>query len=133
MKLKKRTKHSRMRGLRTHGHSAKLHKGKGSHGGKGMSGTGKRADQKKTLVTKLYGNKYFGRQGVTSRKAKKKKALFINIRDISSKYEPGEIDLKKYKVLGEGEIKGKYIIKAKAASKSAIEKIKKAGGKIIIK
>ena len=121
-----------MRGLRTHGHSAKLNKGKGSHGGKGMAGTGKRADQKKTLVTKLYGNKYFGKQGITSRKTAKKRTNVINLEDIGKKFSAGEINLEKYKILGEGEIKGKYIIKAKAASKSAIEKIEKAGGKIIL-
>jgi len=133
MKLKRRKKHSRMRGIRTHGHSAKLNKGKGSHGGKGMSGTGKRADQKKTLVIKKYGNKYFGKQGETSRRKEKKKIKFINLKDIAEKYDAGEIDLKEYKILGDGEIKGKYTIKAKAASKTAIEKVKKAGGDIILK
>jgi len=132
MKLKKRTKHSRMRGIRTHGHSAKLNKGKGSHGGKGMSGTGKRADQKKSLVIKKYGNKYFGKQGETSRKADKKKIKFINLKNIAEKYDAGEVDLREYKILGDGELEGKYVIKAKAASKAAIEKVKKTGGDIII-
>ncbi|OGJ21402.1 hypothetical protein A3K73_09225 [Candidatus Pacearchaeota archaeon RBG_13_36_9] len=132
MKLKKRTKHSRMRGVRTHGHSAKLNKGKGSHGGKGMSGTGKRADQKKTLVIKKYGNKYFGKQGETSRRKEKKRIKFINLKNIAEKYDSGEVDLKEYKILGDGELKGKYVIKARAASKTAIEKVKKAGGDIIL-
>ena len=35
-------------------------------------------------------------------------------------------------MLGDGEIKDKFIIKAKQASSSAIEKIEKAGGKIIL-
>ena len=43
-----------------------------------------------------------------------------------------EIDLSKYKILGTGEITIPLIIKAKEASKSAIEKIEKAGGKIIL-
>src|SRR4030042_4888357 len=132
MKLKKRTKHSRMRGVRTHGHSAKLNKGKVSHGGKGMSGTGKRADQKKTLVIKKYGNKYFGKQGETSRRKEKKRIKFINLKNIAEKYDSGEVDLKEYKILGDGELKGKYVIKARAASKTAIEKVKKAGGDIIL-
>jgi large subunit ribosomal protein L15 len=132
MKLKRRKKSSRDRGRRTCGFSAKLHKGKGNKGGKGMSGTGKRADQKKSLVIKLYGNKYFGKQGETSRRAKKKGVKIINLSEIA-KSKPGELDLSKYKILGEGEIKGKYIIKAKTASKSAIEKVKQAGGEIIIK
>jgi large subunit ribosomal protein L15 len=132
MKLKKGKKSVRMRGKRTHGHSAKLNKGKGSRGGKGMSGSGKRADQKKTLVLKKYGKNYFGKQGITSKKTAKKKIKLMNLRDIEKKYEGGEIDLKEYKILGDGEIKKKFIIKAKAASKSAVDKIKKAGGEIII-
>jgi large subunit ribosomal protein L15 len=133
MKLKKRTKHNRMRGKRTHGHSAKLNKGKGSRGGVGLSGTGKRGDQKKTLMIKKYGTGYFGKTGVTSKRSPKKKIKFLNLRDIEEKYSPGEINLEKYKILGKGEIKEKYIIKAKTASKTAIEKVKKAGGEIIIK
>lgn len=99
-----------------------------------MAGTGKRADQKKTLVIKLYGNKYFGKQGITSKKTAKKKVKIINLSELA-KFKPGEkeIDLSEYKILGEGEVKGKYIIKAKAASASAIEKVKKAGGEIILK
>jgi len=60
MKTKKRTKSSRMqgRGRGTHGYGErKKHKKSGHRGGKGMSGSGKRSDQKKTLVNKLYGNK----------------------------------------------------------------------------
>jgi len=132
MKLKKRKKYSRMRGHRTCGYSAKLNKGKGSRGGMGMSGTGKRADQKKSLVIKLYGNKYFGKQGITSRKAKKKKIEVINLEEIENKFKEGQVDLSEYKILGDGEISKKFIIKAKAASSSAVEKIKKAGGEIVI-
>ncbi len=132
MKLKKRKKSSRDRGRRTCGFSAKLHKGKGSKGGKGMSGTGKRADQKKTLMIKKYGNSYFGKQGITSRKTEKKKVKIINLKEIEKKFKPGEISLSGYKILGEGEIKGKFVIKAKAASQSAVEKIKEAGGEILI-
>ena len=45
--------------------------------------------------------------------------------EINTKYKPGELDLSKYKILSDGEIKGKFIINAKEASKSAIEKVKK--------
>ena len=131
MKLKKRKKHSRMRGRRTHGFSAKLHKGSGNRGGKGMAGTGKRADQKKTKVlNELY--PYFGKQGFTSRKTEKKRNKTINLQDLNDRFKEGEIDLKEYKILGMGEVKKKFIIKARAASKSAQEKIEKAGGKIIL-
>ncbi len=130
MKLKKRKKSTRVKS-RTHGKSAKLNKGKGSKGGKGMAGSGKRADQKKSLVLNKY-HPYFGSKGETSRRTRKKKGKFINLEDIEDKYSNGEINLSGYKILGEGQVNKKFIIKAKSASKSAIEKIEKAGGKIIL-
>ena len=45
--------------------------------------------------------------------------------------ENNELVLSEYKVLGTGEIKSKITIKAKEFSKSAEEKITKAGGKAI--
>ena len=143
MKLKKRKKSSRMHGknMGTHGWGArKKHKKSGHRGGTGMAGTGKRADQKKTLITKLYGNNYFGKQGVTSRGTKRDTRRRINLQSIElnlQKYgekigDKWEINLKNYKILGTGEAKNKLIIKALCASKSAIEKVKKAGGEIIL-
>ena len=136
MKIKKRKKSSRMHGknMGTHGRGArKKAQGSGHRGGKGMSGSGKRADHKKTLITKLYGHKYFGKQGVTSRGTKRDKRKRINVGDIQNKYKPGKVNLSVYKILGKGEIKDKFIISSKEASKSAIEKVKKAGGEIIVK
>jgi large subunit ribosomal protein L15 len=133
MKLKKRRKSSRDhgKGMGTCGRGArKKGKGSGHRGGKGMSGSGKRADHKKTKVTKKYGHTYFGKKGQTSKKTRRDVRQRINIGDIQNKYKSGEIDLSKYKILGGGEVKDKFIIKAKEASKSAIEKINKAGGKI---
>jgi large subunit ribosomal protein L15 len=146
-RTKKRRKMSRMRGTGTHGGGARKKRKKSGHrGGAGMAGSGKRADQKKTLVTALYGHKYFGKQGITSRKTQKDKRKRINLDDIElniesyikrgvAKKNSGgfEINLEKYKVLGGSEnyvLKNKFFIKAKDASESAIEKIKKAGGKI---
>ncbi len=131
MKLKKKKKSVRMRGSRTHGWAMKKHKGSGNRGGKGMAGTGKRADHKKTWVIR-YKFPYFGKQGFTSRSTIRKKNKVINLEQIQNNYKPGEINLSKYKILGEGEIKDKFIIKAKSASSSAIIKIEKAGGKIIL-
>jgi large subunit ribosomal protein L15 len=141
IKTHKRRKSSRMhgRGRGSHGWGErKKHKKKGHRGGKGMSGTGKRADQKKTLVIKLYGNKYFGKQGFTSRGTERDKGNRINIQTIEQNLESygkkqgdkWEINLKNYKILGTGEAKNKLIIKAKEASQSAIDKVKKAGGEI---
>lgn len=144
MKTKKRKKKSRMHGRRkgTHGSGArKKNKKSGHRGGVGMSGSGKRADHKKTLITKLYGHKYFGKQGITSRGTKRDKRKRINLSTINlnmekystKKTDKGfEINLEKYKILGAGEVKSKLIIKAKEASKSAIEKVKRAGGQIIL-
>lgn len=143
MKTHKRKKSSRMHGKRmgTHGWGArKKHKKSGHRGGKGMAGTGKRADQKKTLVIKLYGNAYFGKQGITSKGTKRDIRKRINLKDIElnlEKYgkkvgDKFEIELKAYKILGDGEVKNKLIIQAKEASSSAIEKVEKAGGKLLL-
>lgn len=129
------------RKMGTHGWGArKKHKKSGHRGGTGMAGTGKRADQKKTLITKLYGNKYFGKQGVTSKGTKRDTRKRINLQSIElnlQKYgkkvgDKWEINLKDYKILGTGEVKNKLIIKALETSKSAIEKVKRAGGEIVL-
>ncbi len=133
MKIKKRKKSTRYRGSYTHGRGFKKRaRGSGSRGGVGMAGTGKRADQKKTLVLNLYGKNYFGKDKVLRRKPKIKLEE-INLREIEDKHKgKQEVELKGYKILGEGELKNKLKIIASAASKSAIEKIKKAGGEIIL-
>jgi large subunit ribosomal protein L15 len=144
-----RKKRSRLRGSKTAFWGArKKHKKSGHRGGKGLSGTGKRSGQKTTLVNKLYGNKYFGKQGVTSRSTQKDKRDRINVAEIfdrlavfekkgiAMKTKDGfEVNLETYKVLGTGNVEGKkekLIIKAKEASKSAIEKVKKSGGEIVL-
>jgi large subunit ribosomal protein L15 len=135
MKVHKRKKYSRMHGRKmgTAGTGARKNKRKSGHrGGKGMSGTGKRADHKKTLITKIFGNNYFGKSGFTRGNNKQDKRKRINIGEIQEKYSPGEVDLSDYKILGTGEIKEKFVIKAKEASKSAMEKVQKAGGEIIL-
>jgi len=150
-KTKKRKKASRMhgRGQGTNGWGArKKHKKSGHRGGKGMAGTGKRADQKKTLMTKLYGHGYFGKQGITSKGTKRDKRQRINLEKIELKIESFikkgiakkttkgiEIDLQEYKILDSSKEyipKNKLIIKAKEASKSAIEKVRKEGGEIVL-
>ncbi|MFA4953436.1 MAG: uL15 family ribosomal protein [Candidatus Pacearchaeota archaeon] len=151
MKTHKRKKVSRMHGRHagTHGWGArKKHKKSGHRGGIGMAGSGKRADQKKTLVLKLYGHNYFGKQGVTSRGTKRDKRKRININQIDSNIENYikkglakktsngiEINLEGYKILSGDKnykIKNKLIIKADESSKSALENVKKAGGEIIL-
>lgn len=129
----KKSKKQLGRGMGTHGRGArKAGKDKGHKGGRGMAGSGKRADHHKTRIINMYGNNYFGKSGITSRSTKRDKRDRINLFDIQNKYKPGEINLEGYKILGEGEIKGKFTIKAKEASKTAIEKVEAAGGKIIL-
>lgn len=148
MKTHKRKKVTRDhgRGMGTHGSGARKNKRKsGNKGGCGMSGTGKRADHKKTLITKLYGHSYFGKQGITSRGTKRDTRQRIGLAQIQSnlagflkkglakKTAKGyEINLGTYKILSEGTIKEKLFIKASGASKVALEKVKAAGGEIIL-
>ena len=143
---KKKTGKYRGKKMGTYGRGARKKAKKSGHrGGSGMSGTGKRGDQKKTLVIKLYGNNYFGKQGITSRGTKKDKSDRINAGDIEMNLESYiksgiakktakgfEVNLENYKILGNGDVKEKLVVKAKAASKQAEEKIKKAGGEIIL-
>jgi large subunit ribosomal protein L15 len=141
MVWKRRSKRSRLRGQRTCGYgSRKKHRGKGSKGGMGMAGTGKKAGQKKTYVLKYFPD-YFGKKGFRSRS---KKLDAINLKDIQSRLnyfmekkiakktsEGIEINLKGYKVLGEGELKDKFLIKASKFSENAKEKIAKSGSRIV--
>ncbi len=133
MKLKKRKKSSRFRGSHTNRRGGKKKaRGSGHQGGKGLAGTGKRGDQRKTLVLNLYGNDYFGKSK-TLRRKQKVKLKEINLRDIELKHGHNkDINLVGYKILADGEIKGKYKITATSASKVASEKIKKAGSELIL-
>ncbi len=140
MKIKKRDKRSRLRGRRRCGYGfGKKHRGKGSKGGKGMAGTGKKAGQKLTWVHAKMPD-YFGKRGFVSRV---KRIPSINIDEIvrgmemfikegkAKKSAQGiEIDLSDFKILGRGDLKERIIIKAKSFSSSAKEKIEKAGGSI---
>src|SRR3990167_6154145 len=145
MTVNKRKKNVRQRGHKTHGWGAKKkHRGKGHQGGAGMAGTGKRADSKKPSIWK--DTKYFGKHGFVS-KTPKIKIHAVNIgyleqhlqKFISSKLiekENGEyaFELEKLgynKLLGDGRLSEKFRIKTPYASKSAIDKVKEAGGEVI--
>jgi large subunit ribosomal protein L15 len=141
-----RRKSSRYRGTHTHGRGFKKKaRGSGHRGGFGWSGTGKRGDQKKTIILNLYGNDYFGKSKALRAGRKPKKLSSMNVgqinEHISSLVKKGiakdnkgvyEINLSGYKILGEGEIKIKAKITAGKASNSAIDKVKKAGGEVIV-
>jgi len=85
MVVNKRKKNSRQRGNWTHGWGAKKkRRGSGHRGGKGMGGSGKRADSKKPSVWK--DEKYFGKYGF-KKKGQKKCIMPINIEEIEEKLE----------------------------------------------
>ncbi|MBI2632313.1 uL15 family ribosomal protein [Candidatus Pacearchaeota archaeon] len=140
MKFKKRRKSGRRHGKQTAFRGAKERtRGSGNRGGYGMAGTGKRGDQKKTLViNQTGGNNYFGKDKTLRRGNIPQKLNAINLSDIennlqSFKIKGNEIDLTGFKILGEGNLSQKLKIRASAASASAIEKVKKSGGEIILR
>lgn len=143
----KRKKSSRQRGGTTHGWgSMKKHRGAGNRGGRGMAGSGKKADQLKPSLWK--NKKYFGKYGF------KKKGIKIEISPInillleekiasleaagkvSKENDVYVVDLEKIgynKLLGSGKATKKFKITVPYASKGAVEKIKSAGGEVITK
>lgn len=142
---KKRAKSSRFRGTHTHGRGFKKKgRGSGHRGGFGMAGTGKRGDQKKTMVLNLYGGDYFGKDKTLRRKPVVKPKIitlaYLNenlpslIKQEKVVESKGiyEINLEGCKIIGNDHVHHKLRIKAKSASKGAIEKVKAAGGEIIL-
>ena len=142
--INKRKKLSRYRGSHTHGGGhKKKRRGSGHRGGFGMAGSGKRADQKKPMILKLYGKEYFGKHGFTRPKKKIRILKVINISQveynlnnylnknlIQKDKDYYLIDLNKLgydKLLGTGTLKNKYKVTG-LVSKKASEKIKEAGG-----
>ncbi len=143
----KRDKRSRIRGRRTVGWgSRKKHRSSGNRGGFGMAGTGKKAGQKKTLVLKHMPG-YLGKKGFYSLNTKQReKVKVINLNEINLKLkdfekegfakstsEGFELNLKGYKILGEGNVANKLIVSASGFSASAKEKIEAKGGKALEK
>jgi len=147
MVIYKTRKNRKMRGSKTHGWgSMKKHRGAGSRGGRGMAGTGKRGDAKKPGIWK--DKKYFGKHGFKRPKKITIKIKAINLKTIEQgiesllskkliekKNDTYVIDLKKLgfnKLLSTGKVTKKFNIKCEYASKKAVEKIKKAGGDIVL-
>ena len=129
MVVRFRKKVKRQRGNRWHGWGGKKkHRGKGSKGGSGMAGS------RKHKRSYIYAKKldYFGKRGFTSLKEKGRSINVENLARLAGKET--EIDLSKLgyqKLLGRGNVTRSFTVNVKEASKSAIEKIEAAGGKII--
>ena len=146
MVAEKRKKNVRQRGNTNHGWGAKKkHRGSGHRGGKGMAGTGKRADSKKPSIWKE--ERYFGKFGFTSKVVKNEintiniEFLDQNLENLMSKKLVNKendfysVDLEKLgynKLLGNGKVLNKYKIKVPYASKSAVEKVNSNGGEVIV-
>ena len=109
-----------------------------------MAGTGKRADSKKPSIWKT---DYFGKHGFVS-KTPKLKINPVNINFIEQhidrfisngliRKEDGfySVELEKLgynKLLGDGKVSVKFKIKTSFASEKAVEKVKEAGGEVVI-
>jgi len=131
MTVRRKKNIHRKRGSRTHGYGYKKNRGSGNRGGKGMAGTGKRSDNKKTLILKLYGNEYFGKRGFIIPPEVKQDIRAINIKDLPHQSSLDLTSLGYDKLLSKGAPAMKYEIKVAKCSAKAKEKIEKAGGKIV--
>ncbi len=142
MVVHKRKKVVKMRGSRTHGWGL-VHRGSGQKGGVGNAGSGKRSDCKKPS----FWSRDFGKIGFKPRGAKQYESV-INLKDVEAKLESWKksgladekqgvfnVDLKKIgfsKLLSTGFVSKKMKISVARASKSAGEKLAKAGGELIL-
>lgn len=144
MTVNKRKKNTRQRGHKTHGWGAKKkHRGQGHRGGRGMAGTGKRADSKKPSIWKT---DYFGKHGFISKTPKirinpvnigfieQHIGKFLSNGSVKKEDRLYFVDLEKIgynKLLGDGRVSRKFRIKTPYASKTAVKKVKEAGGEVI--
>lgn len=146
MAFHKRKKNTRMRAKTTHGGgSMKKRRGAGHRGGRGNAGSGKRGDGKKPSYWAR--EKYMGKFGFTKKNIPVA-VISINIRSIEEqlntwmkagkvKDENGmiHIDLTSLgftKLLSTGNATKKLKIIVDYASAKAVEKIKAAGGDIVV-
>ncbi len=148
MTVNRRKKNVRQRGNTTHGWgSMKKRRGAGNRGGRGMAGSGKRADQKKISILKQYGHSYFGNRGFFKHNKNVIKAVnvskieeklpFLLEKKLAKEDSKGGIilNLKDWgfnKLIGSGKVTKKFIITVDSASERAVEKIKKVGGEVIL-
>lgn len=115
------------RGSRTHGKGGIQ---PGGRGGRGFAGSKK---HRKTWIMR-YKRDHLGKRGFKHRNAREVKA--VNLREVDRLAgDKKEVNLKELgfdKVLGVGEVSKKMVVKARAFSRHAKEKIEKAGGKAVV-
>jgi large subunit ribosomal protein L15 len=134
----KQRKTRKMRGSRTHGYGrVGQHRDAGSRGHRKVG----RHKHLWSYVT-TYEPDYFGKHGFTSPQSLKRKEKVINVAELdeisqlSTEKEKGKThvnltSLGYTKLLGTGKITKPLIVKVPSCSKSATEKIKKAGGQVL--
>ncbi len=147
MVVNKTKKVRKLRGSRTYGWgSPKKHRGAGSRGGRGMAGSGKKGQQKMTslhLIKRTIGKSGFTRPSkvITKDVAVNLSVIMCNIdkyvKDGAAKKSGSVVDLDVgklgiTKVLGAGSVDMKINVTAKIFSSIAVQKIEKAGGKVIV-
>lgn len=146
MVVNKRKKSSRQQGSITHGWGRNKHRNSGQRGGYGNAGSGKKCDSKKP--SNWSSDEYFGKHGFV-RKGQIEKINAINIRDVEDKIptwleskqatkeaDTIVIDLNKLgynKLLSTGKATRKIKITVKKAAEGTMEKIKHAGGELLVK
>ncbi len=136
MTINRRKKNSRHRGSWTHsGGAKKKRRGSGHRGGHGFSGTGKKASQKKPLV---WNPRHIGKYGF------KKKGIVPAVNAVNLEYLnklalenkiKDSVDLKDLgfnKLLGKGKLTKKLKITVESASGKAVQRVKAAGGEVIL-
>jgi large subunit ribosomal protein L15 len=146
MVVNKKPKAKNYRGSKTHGcGSMKKRRGAGNRGGRGMAGSGKKGDAK---VSKTWGTEYFGKKGFKDNKNNtttdgpisiyrlemnldkfEKQGLCKKEKDV---YNIDLLNTKFNKLVATGKINCKINVKIGSATKTAIEKIKTAGGEVIL-
>jgi large subunit ribosomal protein L15 len=145
MVVKRRKKITKQRGSRTCGWGL-VHRGSGQKGGAGNAGTGKKANAKAPRPG-LWTKQLMGKHGFVH-KGPRIQDTAINLRDLEDRLPAllrgklaaesagmVSIDLAKAgytKVLGSGKVMRKWKITAQRASPDAIEKVKAAGGELLV-
>jgi len=146
MTTKRRRKSGRNPGTRNCGYGAN-HRGAGNRGGRGRAGTGKKGKckmpQKGTWTIQ-----FFGKKGFKSKGLRYSTHYTINLRQLEELldnfvkdklavlekdvYTVDLTDLGVDKLLSAGKVTKKFKITVDFASKAALEKVKAAGGEVIL-
>jgi large subunit ribosomal protein L15 len=130
----------RFRGNHTHGRGKKAGRGAGLKGGRGRAG----ANKHRFLQLQILGGKHehlaakrWGRIGFKYRSRDgNPKPESLNVGDLALEF-PGKSDIDLTaagygKLLGSGSVSGKLTVKVASASAGAVEKVKAAGGQVLL-